>query len=786
MSRGLHPELRLDHHALARDLLADYGLLVEQGGLEAPHDQLRRFCLHLGYHFEHICKRQLGVRRFTREQFAQTAAELVRVFGGECEVVGSGSSPIVLYATEWPTPEATPDGPHPSLMVPEILAEVAARNFGYGKVCVRQLSGGTYELRAHLKENRHARLDDGIECTPESLPDAGELEHELLHQFERVRALREALRQTEQRFAALATLAPDGILSLDLEARCTYANDAGAHLVGYEPEELAGAKLGELVAAESYEASSQQYGRACAGEATDLFRITVVTRQGEERRLSMRMWPHRNHGRIVGVDCLARDVTERERTENALRRSEALYRRLVEMSPDGIFMLDPDGRITFVNRFVLDITGYADSELVGSHFGKVIAPESRDAARAMFERAMTDDAGVPSFQLDLVPKDGQAICAELSIAQMREDGRVVGLLGIARDVTKRREIELEVFQQYRTLSALNTIATTVSRSLDLKETLEEALAKVLEVTEFGGGIIFLFDPGTDKLRLAAARWLAEPFASELAELQVSEAITGRAVLTGEPVVVEDMSDIPGRHAELTARMGLKTYVAVPLVAHQQVVGVMGLGSLRRVRVSQELLDLLVGVGSQMGMGIQNARLFEQTQEQARTDGLTGLHNRQYLQELFEREVERAKRYGHSIAVFILDLDGLKAINDALGHRVGDEALRAVAEILRASVRACDIAARYGGDEFVVVMPESDAAGAEAAAKRLRDNLEAFNRTGQLSVPVTVSTGVATADPQAAQAKFEHLLDEADRAMYASRRRGRRETVQGLGAAVKRG
>jgi diguanylate cyclase (GGDEF)-like protein/PAS domain S-box-containing protein len=437
---------------------------------------------------------------------------------------------------------------------------------------------------------------------------------------------------------------------------------------------------------------------------------------------------------------------------------------MVEASPDAIFMLDPAGQIVFVNEYALRKVDYLKSELIGAHFGKVLAPESRGSGRAVFERAMAPDAEPGVYPLALTGKDGGILHTEISLTQVRDGDKIVGLLGVARDVGPRREIEVELFLQHRTLSGLNAIANVLSRSLALQETLRQALEKVVEVTQFDGGVIFLAADSVGELRLAAALGMAEPFVADLAVLPVADSISGRAVLSGEPVVIDDVAATPGATADLSTRLGLRTYVAVPLVAQQQVVGVLGLGARKRLPVSQELVDLLAGVGGQVGMAIQNARLFEQTQQQARTDGLTGLYNRQCLEETFEREMERAQRCGHSMGAMMLDVDGLKKVNDSLGHRAGDEVLRALGEVIRESVRGYEIAARYGGDEFVVVLPETDLVGAEAAAQRLRDNLDVHNRMNPSATPVRVSIGVAAADSH-----FDRLLDDADHAMYASRR-----------------
>ena len=148
--------------------------------------------------------------------------------------------------------------------------------------------------------------------------------------------------------------------------------------------------------------------------------------------------------------------------------------------------------------------------------------------------------------------------------------------------------------------------------------------------------------------------------------------------------------------------------------------------------------------------------------QARIDFLTGIYNRQGFQEFADREVARAKRYGRPLAALILDLDNLKAINDQLGHQAGDEALREVANALRASLRVTDIAARYGGDEFVVLLPETGLPGAQAVADKVRQALSQLSASGRFPIPLSASLGFS------AGGDFGELLRRADEAMYAEK------------------
>ena len=156
-----------------------------------------------------------------------------------------------------------------------------------------------------------------------------------------------------------------------------------------------------------------------------------------------------------------------------------------------------------------------------------------------------------------------------------------------------------------------------------------------------------------------------------------------------------------------------------------------------------------------------------------TDTLTGLLNRRAFLERFEQELDRSRRYPQPLSVLLLDVDGLKGINDRGGHAAGDAALRAIGDAIRRGLRATDIGCRFGGDEFAVMAPEADAAAARVLAERIRWLAEGMSLPGGLGV--TVSLGVACAAPAEAWTPTE-MLERADRALYEAKRTGRNRVV----------
>ena len=216
------------------------------------------------------------------------------------------------------------------------------------------------------------------------------------------------------------------------------------------------------------------------------------------------------------------------------------------------------------------------------------------------------------------------------------------------------------------------------------------------------------------------------------------------------------------------RLGIsKNLIIIPLITSQKVFGVMLVFSPRE-DISDKEVNFLSLFANQVEMAITIANLFETIRKEAVTDGLTGLYNRRYFNDAINKEMERAQRLKQSFSVISLDLDFLKKINDMYGHSFGDLAISTVADIMKKNARSIDIPARLGGEEFCILLPGIDSAGAVVAAERIRASIEA--KPVETVGHITASIGVGTY-PQHAK-NLEELLELTDQAMYKSKINGR--------------
>ncbi len=210
-------------------------------------------------------------------------------------------------------------------------------------------------------------------------------------------------------------------------------------------------------------------------------------------------------------------------------------------------------------------------------------------------------------------------------------------------------------------------------------------------------------------------------------------------------------------------------IEAPIVSRGIPIGLLTVEDDSTVRVwEEEEITMVRTIADHLAVGISNARLFRQVEEQAITDELTGLYNRRYFHDRLEREMQFAQRSGQPLSLILLDLDRLKKINDTYGHPVGDAVLRHIGATLKAVVRNVDICSRYGGEEFVVILPYTDQPGALLAAERLRAAISArpFAPVGRITASFGLSTFPSLAGSTAA------LIEQADRAMYVAKNGGR--------------
>ena len=219
--------------------------------------------------------------------------------------------------------------------------------------------------------------------------------------------------------------------------------------------------------------------------------------------------------------------------------------------------------------------------------------------------------------------------------------------------------------------------------------------------------------------------------------------------------------------------GLRSFATVPILFKEKILGIISVGSHVSREFPEREVQLLGAIANQIGIAIENAQLYEQALELAFTDGLTGLYNRRYLMEQIEREFSRVARIGGSLSLIMIDLDGLKDINDRFGHHQGDTVLRGLGSIIKENTRSADIAARWGGDEFMLLTPDTNSKGARNIGERIKSQVNLYmpEIDGE-RLAISISVGIASYPGHASD--VTQLLQKVDEAMYRAKRGGRNQ------------
>jgi diguanylate cyclase (GGDEF)-like protein/PAS domain S-box-containing protein len=419
-----------------------------------------------------------------------------------------------------------------------------------------------------------------------------------------------AIRRSEERFRLLIENAPDAIY-VHSGAKFIYLNHAAVNLFGAETAD-------QLIGSSIMDRYHPDYHGMITKRLHDIYEERKELPIAEQVYLQL-------DGSSVPVEAHAvpiiyndknaaltfvRDISDRRQAEKALRESEERYRTLVENASDIVFRTDDTGHFTFVNPAVLRITGYEEREMIGRHYLTVIRPDMREEAMRFFGRQFVKRIPNTYSEYPVIVKDGREIWIGQNTQLIFQDGEVVALQAVARDITERKEME--------------------------------ALLKESE----------------------------------------------------------------NRYRELSI-----------------------------------------------------------------VDGLTQLYNSRHFYHQLKMEIDRTDRYGQPLTLLLLDLDDFKRFNDAYGHTEGDQVLLRLGQVIKRCLRQTDSAYRYGGEEFVILLPMTASADGAVTAERIRTEFkkESFSPVPGQDVHVTVSIGLAQYKPQEDMKAFVHRVDQL---MYQGKKNGK--------------
>jgi diguanylate cyclase (GGDEF)-like protein len=328
-------------------------------------------------------------------------------------------------------------------------------------------------------------------------------------------------------------------------------------------------------------------------------------------------------------------------------------------------------------------------------------------------------------------------------------------------------LKREMAAKERELSFFKEVSSDLTSSLELRDILGRIMEKVKSMIKAEAWSVLLVDQEMGELvfEKTSARKTRD---IRKIRLKLGEGIAGWVAREGVPVVVPDVSKDERFMGKIDKAILFKTksLMCVPITMKEQVLGVLEfVNKTTGDPFSREDLDLLLRLVDLTAVAVERTSLYQKMTELALTDDLTKLFNTRYLNRTIEIEIQRSTRYKTSVSLIFMDIDYFKRINDQFGHLIGSKVLVEVGQLLLKSLRSIDIVARYGGDEFVIVLPQTTPNTASLIAERMRKSIEqnTFLKKEGYSLKLTASFGVASY-PESARSK-EELIKIADEAMY---------------------
>jgi diguanylate cyclase (GGDEF)-like protein/PAS domain S-box-containing protein len=554
-----------------------------------------------------------------------------------------------------------------------------------------------------------------------------------------------------------------------------YQNEAFNRLFGYTLEEVSclhpiklygnddvGKKVFETIMA----------GRSWQGE------IEMVAKNGRRFPASLRADAIKDeNGKVIGLIGVHTDITERKLAEEALSRSREIIKEseqtakaLINAYPDSAFLIDRDGIFLAVNETVARRLKKPVGELLQHQCVYDFMP----ADFAVSGKAKVAEAIQSKNIVRFVHQQGEGWVDNLLYPILDEHKNVARIAVYSQNITRQKKAEAELAQHTEQLARYaaeleerNKEINALSHMADFLQSckaLDEAYAVIAEsVSElFPGfsGALYMHNPSRDHLDGAVFFGKNPPEEKRFSPDDCWSLRRGKINL-----VKDSRAALQCRHVEAIKDV---PYLCIPMVMYGETLGVFHIRGL----LPESKLPFLEHVTDRVGMALANIKLHETLRGLSIRDHLTGLYNRRFMEESIERELIRAERKDMRLGIIMLDIDHFKSFNDRFGHDVGDSLLKALGNLLQQYVRGSDIACRYGGEEFIIVLPDSSLDISRQRAEYLREAAKNLRiQHGQQSwEAITVSFGIAVFPDHGSSA--ESVVHAADMALYQAKQEGR--------------
>lgn len=552
-----------------------------------------------------------------------------------------------------------------------------------------------------------------------------------------------------------------------IDARIVAVNTAMCITSGYSREELLGQRLLDLFPHYAHDDTFAKL-RQLIETGAPVRRLPTLAKQTGEQS-----WVEVHAGKLNdGFVAIWHDITAQHQLDRRIRQQAELLNQIA----DAVIATDLSYVVTSWNRGAEQIYGWTETEVIGQPLGKFLETRftntnSDEAAALLYQ------AGRWEGEVEQRRRDGKYVPIHSVVVLIRdEQGTPTGIVAVNRDISERRHFEQLLMKANQRLEQAmieaRRQATEILMVNELHDLLQvcQTLSEAASIISFSlqrifshqSGYLMVRQTGTANLNLLAT-WGAG--ATPPAAMTIDQCWALRRGLIHRTCPGESIRCL---HAQSDPS---HCTCCVPLVVQGEIYGLLYLAGPELPRS-----ELIVMTGDTIKLALSNLELRATLREQAIIDPLTGLYNRRYLETSLPRELHRAQRERVPLTVAMIDIDHFKQFNDQHGHDAGDTLLRDLAVIFREHLRQSDLACRYGGEEFVLILPGVNRPTAKIRLQHLCEMVQrrqiAF--AGQLLGPVTISIGFFACEASEQDARL--VIQRADAALYAAKRSGRNRVI----------
>jgi diguanylate cyclase (GGDEF)-like protein/PAS domain S-box-containing protein len=533
-----------------------------------------------------------------------------------------------------------------------------------------------------------------------------------------------------------------------------YVSELYQKLSGYTDTELIGTYSLNNIYPDDREMVREKAIKCLKGESFETYEYRFIKKNDEVMRVLETITPivYDNDRATLGSFM---DITERHRMEEALHQSEEKYRTFIETIQDGYYETDLSGKYTFVNDVICDHLKYSKEELIGTDNRQYQNEVNAKKTYQVFKEVYITGNPVKAFEMKMIRKDDTTQISEVSISLIRNtEGNPIAFRCISRDITEQKQME-ETIREYG--EKYKTVITDITERHRMEKALrqsEEKYRTILESIQEGyfeidiTGKYTFFNDSMCRIHGYSKEELMGMNHRQHTDKETKKKlfqVFNKVYNTGEPAKGVDW--------QIIRKDGTKRYIE------------------SSISLQKDSSDKPIGFRGIVRDVTERKRAEERIQYLATHDALTGLPNRLMFGQLINHAIQAARRYQRQLAVFFIDLDRFKAINDSLGHEAGDQLLQEIAKRFKKSLRAVDVVGRLGGDEFIMLIEEMDELSQieNVAHKILSTAIQPIVLLGE-ECRVTASIGISIypRDGEDEQA----LMKNADMAMYVAKEEGK--------------